>query len=315
VIHPRGFLTTAAIALITAVTASAAGITSQSASSFIEAGGTEQVRQDIAVTNGFASSQAVWPAGNNIPQGRTAARSGDTEIAANAGVFSDLFTPRPIDLALSQATYIVQLPPVLTPQTASLEFYLPPSYVEIVNNAELQFNEMHALFFAELRVCLTATCSVNDRQFYFQVNADGSYRNITHSIQLSGNPSLDLSTLQNPTVTDTSGGFLRTYLVEFPDFTGVLDLGLIPGGSTLTVEYVLQARANGIAQFNSAIAAINDPFLVDTDPVQPGAPLLLTTNAAAADVPEPSTALLCGPAAIALWMLARHRKSRVTPAS
>jgi hypothetical protein len=315
VIKPSGFLRAAAIAIIAVVTASAAGITSQSASSYIEAGGTEQARQDVASTNGFASSQAIWPAGNNIPQGRTAARSGDTEIAANAGVFSDLFTMRPIDLALSQATYIVQLPPILTPQTAALQVYLPPSYVEIVNNAELQFNEMHALFFAELRVCLTATCTIGDRQFYFQVNADGSYRNMNHSIQVSGNPSLDLSPLQNPTVTDTSGGFLRTYLVEFPDFTGVLDLGLVPGGSTLTVEYVLQARANGIAQFNSAIAAINDPFLVDTDPVLSGAPLLLTTSAATADVPEPSTALLCGPAAIALWMLARRRKNRVKSAS
>lgn len=285
----------AILTLFTAAIASGAAITTQSTSSQVDAGGTTQLRHDTTSSNGYSSSQAIWPAGNNIPQARTAARSGDTEIAVNALVASDVFTPlRPIDLALSQASYIVQLPALLTPQMASLEFYLPPSYIEIVGNAEIPFNEMHALFFAELRVCLTATCNINDRKFYFQVNGDGSLLNMQHSIQAVGDPMLDLSPLNNPVVTDTSGGFLRTYLVEFPDFTGVLDLGSIPSGVPLTVEYVMQARANGIAQFNSAIAAINDPFLVDSDPVRTGAPLIVTSSAGVSDVPEPSTSLLIG---------------------
>src|SRR6185436_18232217 len=151
------------------------------------------------------------------------------------------------------------------------------------------FNEMDAVFFADLRVCQSVACSLADRQFLFQANARGSYRNVHHSVQVEANPMLDVSALKNPTVTDTNDGFLRTYRVEFPDFTGVLDLGFLDAGRPLRLEYLLQARASGLAVFNSAIAAINDPFEVDTDPVRQGAPLTLKSSDNPRAVPEPST--------------------------
>jgi hypothetical protein len=61
----------------------------------------------------------------------------------------------------------------------------------------------------------------------------------------------------------------------------------------LRVEYQIQARAKGLAAFNHAIAAINDPFTVTTDPIRQGTPITVTFTGAAVDpVPEPSSAIL-----------------------
>jgi len=74
-------------------------------------------------------------------------------------------------------------------------------------------------------------------------------------------------------------------------FQGSLDLGLIPAGAPMTVSYRLYAYAFGVGAANMGIAAINDPFLVSTDPVQRFDTLSLTlTNVDS--VPEPDSRLL-----------------------
>lgn len=285
--------------------AQAAVITQQSATSQVDANGATQVRQDVTANDGFASSVAIWPGGMSDAQGRTAARSRAAEIAANARVFSDTFVGQTFDLALSQAYYAVRIDPVLVSTHMGLDFFLPPSYVEIVNNGETFFNELQAVFFADLRVCQQALCSTADQRFFLQANASGTYRNVQHSILADGDPALDLTPLLNPTVTDTNTGLLRTYLVEFPEFFGHLDLGIYPAGTLLTVEYTLQARAQGIALLSSAIAAVNDPFVVDSDPVRQGPPLTLTATPAANQIPEPSALLLFAGGLLALYVAKR----------
>jgi hypothetical protein len=283
-----------AFVLFVAGTAEGATITTQSALSHVDQLGTTQAEQSVAATDGSASSVAIWPAGTSPVQARTAARSRAAEIAANARVSSDGFAATQLfDIALSQATYTVQLDPLVAPTDVSIDFFLPPSYVEIVQNAETSFNVLETTFLADLRVCFDSVCSASDRVFSLQTDLRGDYRDLRHGVQLEAHPSLDVSPLLDPLVSDSGrGGFNRTYLVAFPEFIGHVELGRMPVGLPLRVEYILQARASGRVALSSAIAAVNDPFTVDTDAVQPGAPLVVT----ATPVPEPATALLlaCG---------------------
>ena len=54
-----------------------------------------------------------------------------------------------------------------------------------------------------------------------------------------------------------SQGWLRTVTVDFPAFTGHLDLGMIPAGAPLTLEYQLQARGSGQLIGNQGLAGTN----------------------------------------------------------
>src|SRR5215831_4801063 len=81
--------------------------------------------------------------------------------------------------------------------------------------------------------------------------------------------------------------------VTFPLFQDHLDLGIVPNGTPLTLEYIMQARASGLGDTNIGISSINDPFVLSADPVQRFDPLTLTVTDIAADVPEPGTWLLC----------------------
>jgi hypothetical protein len=72
--------------------------------------------------------------------------------------------------------------------------------------------------------------------------------------------------------------------------------------------YHLEARALGIAAESVGIAAINDPFFFDTDPITPGAPVSFEGLVVSA-VPEPQTsALLVG--GLAFLGLRSRRRAR-----
>lgn len=279
--------------------------TMQSASSSVEAQGATQVDDRDTASNGAASSQALW-SGNTNNHARTAARSRSSEIAANARVFQETgFNFVDYDLAISQANYTISATGALAPRQASFDFFLPPSYLEIVSNAETYFHQLNATLLAELRVCFATSCSLGDRHLYVQADLDATYREHNVSVQASGNPALDLSPFLNATISDSGiGGFTRTRLIEFPAFSGHLDLGHVPAGVPITVDYVLQTRAWGTVAFSSAIAAINDPFFLDSDPITGGVPLVLTL----APVPEPPAValMLLG----GLLLVLRKRPSR-----
>ena len=67
-------------------------------------------------------------------------------------------------------------------------------------------------------------------------------------------------------------------------------------GLPVRVEYILQARASGVVWFSSAIAAINDPFELDGDPVQGGLPFGLEQ----VPVPLPPALAAFGPGVLLL---------------
>lgn len=280
------------IALLAASVAPAAVITEQFGTSTIRANGAMQAEQAQAVTDSFASTQAIWPPSPTAAQGRTAARSSVEEIAANAMILDTSFTGVLFDEVMSAANFTLTVSPEFIVRHATLEFFLPPSYMEVVSNGETYFNVMETVLLANLWVCYANSCGSSDERFQFQSIATVSYLNRGHSVQATGDPALDLSGLQNPDVTFTPNGFLNTYRVAFPEFTGILDVGDVPAGLPITVEYQVQARARGRALLNTAIAAINDPFLLSTDPVLQGTPLQLTFTPVVDTVPEPSTVLL-----------------------
>lgn len=278
--------------LAAAIAAHAATVTYQSATSTVQSNNVLQVDQSQAALEGRADSQGIWPGSPTNAQARTAARSRAAEIGANAMILDTAFTRLPFDEVISAATYNVSISAEFVNRNASIEFYLPPSYLEVLSNGELPTNEMEVLIYATLAVCYTTSCLSADQRFLFQAIASASANNQTHSVIAHGDPTLDLTPLQNPTVTFTPG-FLSTYLIEFPEFFGTLEIGNIPAGSPLRVEYQIQARAKGLAVYNHAIAAINDPFTVTTDPIRQGTPISVTfTDSAVDPVPEPSSALL-----------------------
>ncbi len=160
----------------------------------------------------------------------------------------------------------------------------------------MRSNALEMVLLASLRVCFATICGIGDEQFGFQSILTASWQAFNNSINVDGDAALDLSPLQNPTVTDVGGPgpnpeLLRTTTIDFPAFQGHLDLGLIPAGVPLTLEYQMQARGSGLLLANIGLAAINDPFLLSTDPVLPGVALDLAV-APQAPVPVPATWML-----------------------
>lgn len=263
--------------------------------------------------NVSATAQLTAPNGSFA---RGAARSNVAgEIAANVRLDgkSNFFPLLAIDETISVAQFNVNVgPDNAFVRRASLDFLLPPSFVEVTSNAEFPDRELEMTILATLSVCFSTTCSAIDQQFFFQTRLTASYNDYFAAITARGNPALDLSSLRNPVVTDTAANvppgdipFLRTVTVDFPEYSGHLDLGVIPMGSPLTVEYQMQARGEGDVAANIGLAAINDPFVLDTDPVLPGTAIMLAT----APVPEPATALLWAAGVLTLIGLARRRTS------
>jgi hypothetical protein len=146
---------------------------------------------------------------------------------------------------------------------------------------------------ARLRVCFEELiCTAPEsEQFRFEAELAANYFGTgVFDVDVTGAAGLDFDSLRAPTVTDTGnaavGGsqpFYRTVTVNFSDFTGHLDLGEIPAGKPLTIEYDMTARGEGRLIDNIGLAGINDPFILDTDrlPVSQAMTLVLVP------VPEP----------------------------
>jgi hypothetical protein len=170
--------------------------------------------------------------------------------------------------------------------------------MEVTSTAEVPFIALDIVLLADLRVCFAVACTLSDTRFHLQANLEASFQSFNWAANATGDPSLNLTPLENPTITDVGGGrnnFLRTTNVAFPLFQGHLDPGVVPAGTPLTLEYIMQACASGLGIANIGIASINDPFLLSTDPVHLYDPMTLTLADAAApsDAPEPGSWLLC----------------------
>ncbi len=303
--HPLRSAVLAIAALGTGVCANAFD-TEQDAQSSVAINQVEVASDSIGAINGQASSRALYPAAPTAYQARTAARSSSTEIAANSQILDTAYSFEPFDLVLSQANYAIEVPAEAFSRTADFDFFLPPSYLEVVSSAELPDNELRASMLAEVRVCFSSSCSLGDERFRFDAFLNASWREHAENYGASGDTSLDLSLLA-PTLTDgdySAFNFERTVNYAFPAFTGQIEVGRVPAGQTVRIEYVMQTRASGELIFNSAIAAINDPFELDTDAVMAGAPISSLTIA---PVPEASTVMMLAAGLLALAL--RRRRS------
>ena len=248
------------------------------------------------------------------PEVRAAARARVTgEMAANVRLDDKFqFSHTQVSEAISVATLKVTVAPdTVFLRNAVLDFLLPPSFVEVTSSGELQDNALEMVLFADLRVCFDTLCSSTDSRFSFQTTLTASWQEFDFSIQTEGEPGLDLSALEAPTVTDAGGpgvGFMRTTTLEFATFEGHLDLGLIPIGLPLTLEYQMQARGSGRMAANIGLAAINDPFILSTDPIQPG--MALNIAVAPAVVPLPAAWLVLASGSLLTGALARRGARR-----
>jgi hypothetical protein len=282
-------------AAIAASAASQAAVhTHQSGITQIEINGAIVEEAQDAKNDGDVSVSAIHGT-LTTPEVRSAARSrfSSGEMAANVRIDSKTQFGGGQVFTLSQATYALQVDQSPVATRAALDFFLPPSFMEATMNAEVPFDTMSLVLMADLRVCFSTSCSSADSQFTFQANLDAGWNGFSLATQVSAAPGVDVTPLENPTVTDVGGpgaGFLRTTTVDYAAFEGHLDLGTVVAGVPVRVEYLMQVRADGSFLDTIGLAAINDPFLLDTDPVQPGAALTL----ALAPVPEPAGAALLG---------------------
>lgn len=292
----------AGLILFGAASATAATVTNEeSAQASVYVGGALIDSDLMTVQSGNASALARFGT-NTLPEARAAARSlVSGEMAANVRLDDKhRYSFTVVDSAVGSARYKLEVEPDnVFLQRAQLSFYLPPSFLEITSNAELPQNGLRMTISATLKVCFTDfVCPIGSDQFKFDADLEANYQGTQRlDVQVSGAAGLDFTALRAPTVSDTGNApvngsmpFYRTVNVTFSDFTGHLDLGEIPVGTPLTVEYEMSARGEGRLIDNIGLAGINDPFVLDTDPL-PGGPSLTLV---AAPVPEPG--------AFALWL-------------
>lgn len=288
--------------------------TAQSGISQVDIDSVAVLQEGDTASNGVVSVAALHGGPPPDAQARTAARSSSSDIAANSLITDRTFDGTNYTLVLSQANYTISVvPDNVFVRQAAFDFFLPPSYLEITSNAELQQDEMEAVLMADIRACVASICTSSDSVFHLQANLTASYDAFNHGISAIGDPQLDLSAFTGSTPTVTDDGFLRTVNLSFDGYTGHLDLGSIPAGSAFNVEYVLQTRVSGRALYSTAIAAINDPFLLSTDPVVPGAGIVFTGDPTT--VPLPASAWLFLGAAGLLAGLQRRSEGRGVSAS
>ena len=283
--------------------------TVESGTSTVRVNGNIVADDSDAQTDGRVSTVAIFGT-VNTPEVRTAARSAfNGELASNVRMDDkNQFSNTNVTETISAATLVYHsAPDNALLRRASLDFTLPPSFMEVTSFGEVPSNALEMVLLADLRVCFATLCGLSDSHFGFQAILTSSFQSFAWSASATGDPSLNLDPLRHPVISDAFAAFERTTTLDFAAFHGHVDLGLVPTTAPLTVEYQLQTRGSGRLLANIGLAGINDPFLLDTDPLSAGA-LALTFSPVAA-VPEPETALLMA-GGLALMTGAMRRRMR-----
>jgi len=256
----------------------------------------------------------------------TAARATPTDFATNAKIDAREHLTRPlVDYAKveSVAHYGASLfndRPVANFKLG-MEFVIPPSFMELTLSSEfpgLSMSSSIDAFITLTRLPLPGSggTPITSDLFRFHADVSGSFASgPTFSTSMALTPGVSLVTFASPTVTITnaSGGpgcgefqAQCTFLYEFDELAGAIDLGVLSPGEAIAINYFMTANVAGPAMFSGAIAAINDPFFFSGDAVTPVARPAFVELAA---VPLPGSAALLGSA---LLLAARASRCRAT---
>ena len=283
---------------------------------------------DAAQGIGPASAESVALAGSLLGQGaRGNGRAIGGDIAANAN-FADQFGTYERYTAYSEATSVINavyegivIFPFSYPEQITLDFFLPPAEMEIVDFVERPASTpILAGISISLEVILNEFGtpehrSVVDFQASLETSVDqGGLPVLANQMipeiapPMMEPPAFDLATdpAYAPVRTDitSADGLTLTTNVVFPAFTGSYSLPPRSIGTDLQVRYTLAAYVSGPAAMTSAFAAVNDPFgLSGSVP----SPFTVTGSNTPAAVPAPPALVLLGSVIAAAAVIRRRR--------
>lgn len=141
--------------------------TVQSGASTVRVNGNIVADDSDAQSDGRVSTVATFGTAST-PEVRTAARSAvNGELAANVRMDDkNRFSRTNVTETISAATLSYHsAPDNALLRHASLDFTLPPSFVEVTNFGEVPSNALEMVLFADLRVCFATICSSGDSLF------------------------------------------------------------------------------------------------------------------------------------------------------
>ena len=243
----------------------------------------------------------------------SAARATETDFAANAKIEARNFFTDPrtgYSKVESVAHYGAAIfnDSLATNFNLGMEFLIPPSFMELTLTNELPNLRMTSSIDALITLTtlpLPGTGAPPLISALLQIHAEvsGSFNSRpTFSSSLMQVPGVSLAGLAAPTITVTnnSGGTgcgafdgQCTFLYDFGEIAGTINLGVLTPLESLAVNYFMTATVSGPATFTGAIAALNDPFFFSDDPLPP---VPRPAFVELAPVPAPSTAILLGSA-------------------
>ena len=203
-------------------------------------------------------------------EARTAARSGALEIAANATIRHRNGGPFQNYTDVYGDTIYEWDALVVNEGNVSFTFDLPPGFVEVQSNGELQNLLPNAEIQADIQFCSPACAYSAGNTSLFQMfsELEANFQTFQLSNGASSvNSALDTSALEHENVVLTDEGFIRTWTWAYEPFTGQIPLGHFDAGDTFTISYRL--RGEVYSEFGAfqtaALAAINDPFFLSAD--------------------------------------------------
>lgn len=283
--------------------------------------------RQLSSSGGGAGSLASF--GDLLTNGaRTAARSRGDEIAANAQFVDTTFTGGTTYDVRSDAQVFMNAHNLFgAPQEVGFDFFLPPTELELTTNSELaDFHVLEARAQAHIEIQYITGGGANAQAvFDFEAELKSNHDALptvlpnvsaSYSVTVNGAPDppndMDLSSLLKPTIQRSESNGQRTVTVEIPQFFGHFNLGEVSGLPTegMSVTYQMSADVKGLALNSEAIAAINDPFALSTDPVIQGVPIFPVGGVLAPEgsvVPEPASVAMGVIGLGALGMAARRR--------
>lgn len=295
----------------------------RAAFAIIEIDRAEVTSDSQTIANGPAEATATVGTLLTPSEARASGRSEATTVTSNAEyVNRDFGATANFTSVASDASFELEATS-LTGGDVVVDFFLPAGFLELVTQGEFAPGAVlqAAGLRAELTVCVQISCSTEFAPVlsltaslsgdYFSQSISVFARSRTFGPFPGGGPGtgLDLSPLTDDTLTIVDGETpdlipTRTITWEYPAFSGSVNLGPIPVGELITLEYVLVTGVSGFGPLTGAAAAINDPLSL----TQFDSPTLDQAGTVVAPVPAPpSAALALG--CLALLCSARARRA------